>query len=109
MTIPPFVALVRIWPTAMLFFKAEEESGGGGIRTHGDPRGHAGFQDRTDQNVAVDDTGLTTDAGVRCPVCCPDSTPNDDLQRLVAAWPELPSDVRSVIMRLVQVTRSSKG
>ena len=67
-----------------------------------------GLKGRDNSEVTADNTGLTPSAQRGCPLCCPSSVTDHDLQRLMMAWGRLPADVRSVVMRLVDaVDRSS--
>ena len=78
-----------------------DTSGGGGIRTHERQEASVGFQDRGDHNVNAANTALTQSYRPDCRLCCPTFATDNGLQRLVMAWHGLPTDVRSVVMRLV--------
>ena len=68
------------------------------IRPAGLEPATCGSVDRQDQTVTGDKPTLMPIGKNECPLCCPTSTPDSDLQRLVELWPSLTRKHRQVVM-----------
>ena len=86
-----------------------EKSGGGGIRTHGDPKASPVFETGARNRKELPKLQLTND-GDGDGDSSGDSYERDaDLTRVAEAWPTLPPHVRAAVLALIASAESHCG